>query len=295
MPPILPIPELPREIRDAANRGKLAIFVGAGVSRIMGCQGWGDLAVALLSACFEHGYINFEEKQRLSNEPDHRKTLTICKELMSRPGRDENLFYELLDKALQPNDERANKYPMYEELDGFGAVSVTTNADDLFDRLFEASAIVYRPLNFPKAPDGPTKLYHLHGSRKDWDSVVFTLRDYIQLYKNQNIQSFLRDLFTNYTVLIVGYGLEELQLLEYVITSLKEKDVIQHYMLFPMYSGDENILEIELTYYKELGIGVVPYDIKTDGYDQLYEVRDSEERWWPPQTAARSAHRRYRC
>ncbi|MCZ6674631.1 MAG: SIR2 family protein [Verrucomicrobia bacterium] len=272
MPPILPIPELPREIRDAANRGKLAIFVGAGVSRIMGCQGWGDLAVALLSACFEHGYINFEEKQRLSNEPDHRKTLTICKELMSRPGRDENLFYEFLDKALQPNDERANKYPMYEELDGFGAVSVTTNADDLFDRLFEDSAIVYRPLNFPKAPDGPTKLYHLHGSRKDWDSVVFTLRDCIQLYKNQNIQSFLRDLFTNYTVLIVGYGLEEIQLLEYVITSLKEKDVIQHYMLFPMYSGDENILEFELTYYKELGIGVVPYDIKTDGYDQLYEV-----------------------
>ena len=44
MPPILPIPELTADMRGAANGGKPAVFAGAGVSRVMGCQGWEGLA-----------------------------------------------------------------------------------------------------------------------------------------------------------------------------------------------------------------------------------------------------------
>lgn len=276
MAPILPIPDLPDAIKAAVNNGKLALFVGAGVSRVMGCQGWADLARDLVSACFDQGYINFDEKERLSQGQDHRKTITICDHLMSNVHSNAGLFYDLLRSALQPNPTLEARYPIYTELSRFRGVSVTTNADELFDRLFDTTAIVYRPRDFPDAPDGSTRLYHLHGSIIDENSLVFRLKDYIDLYnENSNIQRFLKSLFVNYTVLFVGYGLDELELLEYVISSNNQNRYIQHYRLLPMFEGDDHILEFERSYYNQLGIEVIPYDIKTVGYSQIYHVLQS--------------------
>jgi hypothetical protein len=52
---IKPIPELPQQIIDAAERKQLAIFVGAGLSRFMGCSSWGELAENLLKKCETEG------------------------------------------------------------------------------------------------------------------------------------------------------------------------------------------------------------------------------------------------
>ncbi|MCK5118296.1 MAG: hypothetical protein KAQ78_01860, partial [Candidatus Latescibacteria bacterium] len=46
------IPRLPNEIVEAVNNNKLAIFIGAGVSRLIGCRGWDQLAQALINRCF---------------------------------------------------------------------------------------------------------------------------------------------------------------------------------------------------------------------------------------------------
>ncbi len=48
---ILPIPTVPKEILEAVNTNTLAIFIGAGVSRIMGCKGWDELASNLIKRC----------------------------------------------------------------------------------------------------------------------------------------------------------------------------------------------------------------------------------------------------
>lgn len=47
---ILPIPEFPEALREAAQLGKLIPFVGAGASRIAGCPGWNEFADALNAA-----------------------------------------------------------------------------------------------------------------------------------------------------------------------------------------------------------------------------------------------------
>ena len=43
------IPDLPSELYVAHLQEKLAIFIGAGVSRLAGCKSWEDLAANLLS------------------------------------------------------------------------------------------------------------------------------------------------------------------------------------------------------------------------------------------------------
>jgi hypothetical protein len=50
---ILPIPAIPQPLRDAAQRGMLIPFVGAGASVLAGCPTWGQLADGALQACIE--------------------------------------------------------------------------------------------------------------------------------------------------------------------------------------------------------------------------------------------------
>ena len=46
---ILPIPVIPPEIKNAVDTKTLAVFVGAGVSRLIGCKGWDDLVTTVTS------------------------------------------------------------------------------------------------------------------------------------------------------------------------------------------------------------------------------------------------------
>ena len=102
MPPVLPIPELPEAIKQAVNRDELAVFVGAGASRLMGCMGWDELARNLTAACHDASYINYKEKEALSLDPDHRKTITICHYIAEREANTDFLFSTTLNEPLSP-------------------------------------------------------------------------------------------------------------------------------------------------------------------------------------------------
>ncbi|MBF0539272.1 MAG: hypothetical protein HQL03_13570 [Nitrospirae bacterium] len=60
MSTIEPIPDLPVEIIDAVDNGTLAVFIGAGVSRLVGCLGWDELAKNLVERCCERKLIEPE-------------------------------------------------------------------------------------------------------------------------------------------------------------------------------------------------------------------------------------------
>ena len=79
------LPEVPAGIIEAVNNNNLVVFIGAGVSRIIGCMGWRELAVNLINVCFDTQdkdntgtCINFKEKESLLQESDHKKVITIC-------------------------------------------------------------------------------------------------------------------------------------------------------------------------------------------------------------------------
>ena len=58
------IPDLPSELYVAHLQEKLAIFIGAGVSRLAGCESWEVLAANLLSICREKKLINYYEEEK---------------------------------------------------------------------------------------------------------------------------------------------------------------------------------------------------------------------------------------
>ncbi len=78
---ITPWPPLHKEILNAVNNGSLAVFIGAGVSRLVGCLTWGELSKKLVNRCFTEkkldgsSLINYKEKNTLIQNSDHKKTI----------------------------------------------------------------------------------------------------------------------------------------------------------------------------------------------------------------------------
>jgi len=273
------LPKLPPTILDAVNTGSLAVFMGAGVSRIVGCLGWDKLAEKLVERCFSSKCqdgsqcISHKEMGILLADPDHKKTISICYYILCKKNKLEHIFYEEFEKALQPSNDLLKTQNIYDELWGLHGLFITTNADCTFDDKFKPEQIVFE--RFDSSKIERNKLYHIHGLIGHNESLVFTISQYIKRYRDDKVfAEFLGKIFSEYTILFVGYGMSELELLDYIIPRFdsENKKAVNRFMLLPFYSGEDNILDFQQAYYANMGISVIGYEKDFRGYAQLYEV-----------------------
>lgn len=272
---ILPLPKLPNEIRDAVDNRTLCVFIGAGVSRLVGCQGWDTLARNLLDKCHSEGIINFREMETLSQISDYKKAITICYHLFNNKDR-ASVFYEKMKNELKEGDD-IDIPNIYDDIVRLRGVFVTTNVDTHFDRLFNTPNIFYHDFDFTENRLAINNLFHIHGSIGDPSTLIFTVSEYMERYTNpeyKEFRRFLERIFREYTVLFLGYGLEEFEILDFILRDAPRNYGIapRHFMLSPFYSGEGNILRYEQTYYNDLNIKIIAYEKDYKGYQQLTEV-----------------------
>jgi hypothetical protein len=286
-----PVPKIEDEIIEAINNKKLAIFIGAGVSRLVGCDSWAQLANNLINTCFltkkpnGKSLINYAEKERLSTDGDLKKVITICHGILEE-NNDEKLFFNQLEKSLK-KDEEIKPPNIYTELyqmleDDLGDISgtyITTNADEHFTSLFKNfREIVFDPDKFETSEIGEKKLYHAHGIISHRKTLVFTVNQYINRYNHEKFGEVMREIFDKYVILFIGYGLDEFELIDFLITKLglsknnPDRVVLKNFILKPYYTHEKNILKFDQLYYKKIGISVLGYQIDNKGYEQLYNV-----------------------
>ena len=112
--------------------------------------------------------------------------------------------------------------------------------------------------------------------------------DYIQRYANDRgtggsatenrALTFLEYLFEQHTVLFIGYGLEELEILEYVILKARRQpntanNEARHYLLSGFFSHQSTLLSSMQDYYlRECGIQLIPFLRDQKDHHQLLEV-----------------------
>lgn len=274
---ISPIPPVPQSIKDAINKGNLAVFIGAGVSRLVGCDGWGNLARNLINRCHGQKIINFKERETLSQIQDHKKTITICYHLFHN-NHLADIFYDEMCAALKEGsfDDAPQ---LYKDIFKLRGLFLTTNADTHFDWLFREPNILFRLGDFNASSIDKTNLYHIHGSIRDRDSLVFTVSEYISRYNHPDFREFLDRVFKGYTVLFLGYGVSEFEILDFILqrnprasSGGTRREEPRHYILSPFYRGEENILAYEQSYYSDIGINVLGYEKDTNGYRQLINI-----------------------
>ncbi len=286
---IMDIPEIPPEIIDAAINQKLAIFMGAGVSRIIGCKNWSELASNLISTCFntkkidgsESRLINYKEMQTLSQIDDPKKVITICERILASNGF-EDKFYQSFEESLAGREELIKSQDIYSEIYGIPALFISTNADthlhQKFDENLSLNNIIYKRKDFDFQNLGISKIYQIHGTILDRSSLIFRVPDYIKQYRDDNFRTFLETIFTDFVVLFVGYGLGEFEVIDFLISKndsgiiKSENQKKENFILLPFFQNEENILKFEQYYYQSLGIRVIPYAKDENGYNQLFNV-----------------------
>lgn len=267
------IPLIPPEIIKAVNEKNLSLFLGAGVSRLVGCCGWRELAKRVLHRCLLTRCIHYTQHDRLIRDRNCKKIITICHELLAQKGLEQE-FYSELESAVKGKGDLLAKRNIYKELAGVPALHITTNVDQHFDSFFSPERITYKVEDFDAQRIDRYKLYHIHGSIVDRTSLVFTVPRYIQRYSDPRFQQFLFKIFQENVILFLGYGMEEYELLDFLIPKfdpMKGKER-KHFILLPYYRGEEDALRLDSLYFNSLGVRIKGYEKDEHGYTQLYDI-----------------------
>ena len=126
--------------------------------------------------------------------------------------------------------------------------------------------------------------------------MILTTQDYVRHYANDRradgpegenrVLTFLEFLFSQKTVLFVGYGLEELEILEYVIGKARlmadsGTTEIRHFLLQGFFSHEEELARSLSIYYAECGIKLIPFLRDQKDWDQLMDVLEEYARTHP--------------
>lgn len=231
MPALTPYgPNLPVELFTAREEGRLVFFCGAGLSRLRA-------GLPLFAGLVEKVYRN------LHTEPESDEA-----ESLAEGAYDTTL--ELLQRRVGPTFVRqavANVLTVDDDVDvsahlavlrlsssaGPSPRLVTTNFDLLFERAAQRDGLEIRTecppaLGVPK-PQKWHSIVHLHGSlggpQPDHRDLVLTRADFGTAYLVERWASrFVTELFRNFTVLFVGYGLDD-PVLRYLMDALaSERD-----------------------------------------------------------------------
>ena len=265
------VPEIPKEIIDAQNSGKLVVFIGAGLSALFGLPNWKKMALEILEKMHkDQRLITYSGKKQLEGEADDpRKLLSIICGLCNNEEYFKNLIKETLNKEQTPDNKLE---VMINVLNRWNAPIVTTNYDTILENRME-NRDVYSSCKEIESDQAfkNTYILHLHGSVKEPETMIVTVPEYHKLYHDRrdeyHAQGVLDSLFHENTVLFIGYGLSDYEVLEYT-----QKHIDSHYALMPYTRMDEPIIAPLKTYYKSVGVEILPYFIDNDGYSTIVDV-----------------------
>lgn len=282
-PDLREIPELPDEIIQAGLNGELVLFVGAGVSNLLGLPSWSDLAQQVLRSLQEKRLLNFSELEQLK-DLDPKKQLSIAKLIAAEEKEELDLTRYFRGKSEGTT--------IYKSINDIGCVCVTTNYDELLAPRYLAvkdgsktPATVKRICNkkefLAKYLDEPGTVIHLHGGISDPETMVVTTKDYLEHYDDSNVQYFLGELFASKTVLFIGYGLDEAEILEHILRrgAVKSTADRRRFVLQGYFRSQQPLYVNLLRYYeKSFGVHVIGFVRDHEDYNQ----QESLLRDWAP-------------
>lgn len=274
--PIETMPNLPQNLWQAYDKGELVVFVGAGISRLMGCRGWEDMANDLINACCPPVMAN----QIISGIRDSKIKITIAERYAKKEKVKGKQFWKIFHKAIKPGK---NQEDIYSDIANLGTLFITTNCDGLLVKKFPNSFTVDCTENNYTKHHEKSKRYNpfifcIHGNygkgtHREKSSLVFTTDSYLQRYKeNGELPRFLRRIMKENTVLFLGYGLSEFEILSTVFDDKLKNQPAKHYMLQGFWSYEQELCNALSEYYEGININLIAFCKDQNSYDQQKSI-----------------------
>jgi hypothetical protein len=286
--------DLAKQILSRSRENNFYIFVGAGVSRIIGSPSWEELAQQYLNHLWKNKYIDYTHYEGLKKEIPI-KLMSIC-QLIERGKKNKQKFdfRKSLMKTrskIQKNKDTAPYSEIYQKLYQLPATFITTNYDTYLDAEVNQSI---NPVsskdeyNQPKnkiighyedlTPNVSLKngdIVHIHGSINE-EKLLLTRRDYLEAYaKNDSLLiKFFKETLSHGSFLFIGYGLEEANILEQIYKNLEGNESnYNHWIFYAKKKGkyENDLFKFQQQYFNSIGINAIGYDISKNGYGQLFE------------------------
>lgn len=210
--------KLPKPILEAYNKGKLALFVGSGLSLGADVKGdfpsWNELPKRLLAACSKY---SVQGDKWIENKRDIFDGSLRLEERLAELGT----LRKALDRDYQPalhdifTPTGAAPGAVHRAVAALAVPAVlTTN----YDKLLEAAEpTLERQMYTWKQADkalgrlrsGHKVLLKVHGSVEDCDSIVMSEREYHDAHSDRSYQAVLSFLLQDSMFLFIGYGMND--------------------------------------------------------------------------------------
>lgn len=280
-------PDIPNELLDKIEHGKVVFFIGAGLSYELdlGDFNWLVNEIRKETATDKHlpegipeAEVKGEEKQEYTN-PD-----LFLNYLASHLGED---GHQKVKKAainvLGPKKEQEGQCKSHEAIlqlaTRYNCSIVTTNLDHGF--LYARDNLNLKDITIAKAPTLPpaTKdflptLVYLHGiidKAKDpnGNCLILTSKDFGFAYLKYGWATrFLTTLFENFTILFIGYSIND-PVIRYLTDIFSYEKSLDAYA-FVGYSNTEECSQLKKTW-EFKGVKPIAYD-NNNGHDNLHQA-----------------------
>ena len=270
--PIEELPSLPQDIIDAYEQKNLAVFVGAGISRLMGCQGWNQMANKLIDAVCKPSTA----EQIKTGITGSKEKITIAKRIAIKNKAKENEFWKIFAKAIEPDKESED---IYRYIALLNTLFLTTNCDGLLVKEYPFAYTVKCTVDEYLLHKDEAFVFCVHGNwgngtEKDKASLIFTTDEYLKAYQpGQTLPEFIKRVLHDKTVLFIGYGLSEFEILNAAFEPVKNQaSKLKHYILEGFFSFQQELCNAKAEYYASINVNLVAFSKDNNGYEQQLNI-----------------------
>lgn len=252
-----------KKIQNAIEKNKLVVFIGAGVSLNSNIPSWGQLIQAFCKA------LNID-----SNNLSTEDYLKIPQYYFNQRGFKE--YYDMVQNIIGIKAEPNIIHDLILKMSP--AHIVTTNYDNLIEQAIEKHLLFYDVVSenndLPYTPNG-RMIIKMHGDL-DKKNIVLKEDDYLHYSINFSmIETFVKSLFINHTVLFIGYSLNDYNL-KLIMSSIKSV-LGEHYQKAYLIDTSKEKDEYLKNYISSLGVNIIDINQIKKNVNKEYKTLEKEE------------------
>jgi hypothetical protein len=227
---------LPPQLVRALGEDRLIIFLGAGVSKaanLPSAESLAEMLAAELRADFEKDPQFSPKLPELERASGRLQEVAQLHYAYYKSRRTHQLVADRMAEA----EERA-KLGFLRPIKNLQNIRevFTTNYDCLPEKILGAAnfQLIYRARDLRQALTPKLKLYKLHGTRTDTESMVLTLDDYSNYERNhQELIDALKTLLRQKSVVVVGYSMQDENFAKIYSEAVGDADDVRNFFVSP--------------------------------------------------------------